>query len=462
MGAPYERWIMAEGFLGEVFVTLTGGVFLTGLALQLGAGPVQLALLAALPFLAQAGQLWAPRLERRLASRRAFVVPAVAFARALWLVPGLLAALGARDGAALAAAMAAMFAMGFLVMVGANGWTAWMADLVPPSERARIFGRRAWAVACGTLVTAPAGALLLDHLPKRVAFGTLGLVAATAGIAASRALRRVPDAVPHPYDGETLPATACRLWKQPRFRAVLGLFTLWNVAIGVPSPFWTLYMLEELHMSFFQVTVYTCWVLVVRLLCNGHWSRVIDHIGSRRVLIGCGFAIAIVPLIWILPAPGRLWPFFCEATLSGIAWTGFNQAAFIQPMSALDPPDRSRGLALLNVATGAALFGAALFGGGLLGHLGARDHGSFMVLFLISSALRAGTALLALRLTEPGMTLRGFFVGFVGHGVLRRPSAGRMWIPVEVHDEHPQMSIESNAGVAFGGSPEQNPRARKS
>ena len=77
MRAPYERWLLTEGFLGEVFVTLTGGVFLTGLALLLGAGPVALALLSALPFLGQVGQLAAPPLERRLGSRRRFVVPAM-------------------------------------------------------------------------------------------------------------------------------------------------------------------------------------------------------------------------------------------------------------------------------------------------------------------------------------------------------------------------------------------------
>ncbi len=442
MAAPYERWLMAEGFLGEVFVTLTGGAFLTGLALALGAGPMSLALLAALPFLAQIGQLGAPILEQRLRSRRAFVVPAMAGARALWLVPAGLAATGFRDGPALGASMAAMFTIGLLGMVATNGFTSWMADLSPPADRARLFGRRAWAVAFAMLLTAPAGALLLDHFKRqgdtRLALGVLGLVAVAAGIGAARALARVPDVAPPPPTGESLLGTTRRLLDQKRFRNVFGFFLAWNVAIGLPSPFWTLYMLEQLHMSFFLVTVHTMLVLTVRLTCNAAWSRIIERVGSRRVLIFCGLAIAGIPLIWALPRPDRLWPIFVEATWSGIVWTGFNQAAFIQPMATLDPADRSRGLALLNVGTGAVLFAAALVGGAVLRALGPEARSSFFVLFIASAALRAGTALMALRLTEPGMSLRGFFVAFMGHGVLRRASGGRVWIPVEVSTEKRQ------------------------
>lgn len=439
MKAPYERWMMAEGFLGEVFVTLTGGAFLTGLALVLGAGPISLALLSSLPFLAQVGQLAAPWLEHRLGSRRRFVVPATALARALWLVPAGLAAAGAAGALPVTLAVLAVLGLGLLGMVAANGWTAWVADLVPPAERARVFGRRAWAVAFATLLTAPAGALLLDHLRRQgeegTAFGLLGTLAALCGVLAARMLQRVPDVAPPPRAPETLLATARRLGGERDFRRVVGLFSLWHVAIGLPAPFWTLYMLDRLEMSFFLITLHTVIVLAVRLMVNGAWSRVIERVGSRRVLIANGFAIAVIPLIWSVPEPGQLWPIYVEAVLSGVVWTGFNQAAFIQPMAALAPADRSRGLAVFNVCTGAALFGASLAGGAVLRALGTDLQSSFMVLFVASSLLRAATALWALRLTEPGLSLRGFFVAFVGTGILRRPSAGRIWMPVDASED---------------------------
>ncbi|MCB9535445.1 MAG: MFS transporter [Myxococcales bacterium] len=441
MRAPYERWLLTEGFLGEVFVTLTGGVFLTGLALLLGAGPVALALLSALPFLGQVGQLAAPPLERRLGSRRRFVVPAMIGARALWLVPTALAVVGLSGGATVTTATLVMLGIGLLGMVAINGWTAWVADLVPVAERARVFGRRAWAVALGTLITAPAGALLLDFLRKRgqepLAFGVLGAVAVLAGVGGALTLRRVPDQPPHAPPRETPLAAARRLGAQPDFRRVLGLFTAWNIAIGLPAPFWALYMLDRLEMSFFLVTLHTVVVLLVRLPVNAAWSRVIERVGSRRVLIACGSSVALIPLIWLVPTPDLVWPLYLEAVFSGVIWTGFNQAAFIQPMAALDPPDRSFGLALFGVCTGAALFAAALAGGALLETMGAAEPSSFYVLFVTSSILRATTAVFALRLTEPGITMRAFFVSFVGNGVLRRP-AGRVFVPVEVPpDENP-------------------------
>ncbi|MCA9557215.1 MAG: hypothetical protein KC583_01515, partial [Myxococcales bacterium] len=224
---------------------------------------------------------------------------------------------------------------------------------------------------------------------------------------------------------------------------VLGLFTAWNIAIGLPAPFWALYMLDRLEMSFFLVTLHTVVVLLVRLPVNAAWSRVIERVGSRRVLIACGSSVALIPLIWLVPTPDLVWPLYLEAVFSGVIWTGFNQAAFIQPMAALDPPDRSFGLALFGVCTGAALFAAALAGGALLETMGAAEPSSFYVLFVASSILRATTAVFALRLTEPGITMRAFFVSFVGNGVLRRP-AGRVFVPVEV----PPDEVPSSGGAA--------------
>jgi predicted MFS family arabinose efflux permease len=445
--------LMAEGFLGEVFVSLTGGIFLTGAALELGAGPVGLSALATLPLMTQVFQLASPSVQRWVGSRRRAVVGAFVVARLLWLVPVVLLLLRLSGPGAVGLAAVAIMAMGAISMVGANAWMTWVADLVPSEARARVFGRRAWAVALATLLAAPAGAVLVDQMRERgqanLALAALGIVAVVAGVLAPVAMARLPSEPLPPLT--PMRATVRRLAKRKSFRRLIGLFALWSAAVGLPSPFWTLYMLEHLDMSFFLIITHTVVVLSVRLLTNRLWIPVIERQGSVRVLIGCGAAIAFIPLLWLIPRAGMIWPLYVEAVVSGLVWTGFNQAALIQPLAVLAVEDRSRGLALFNVATGSAHFVAALLGGLILELVGVSGEAGFYALFVTSALLRAGTAALSLRITEPGMSFSGFAFQFVGNGILRRSSITRPWLPGDTQTTEP--ATEPAAGEPSEDAP---------
>lgn len=422
----HRRLIALEGFLNEIFVVFTAGPFQTKVARLLGAGPFALSLLVALPFLAQAGQLFGPLAEKSFLGRRAFVAPAYVVGRLFWLVPVAFVALGLSGGVPLTASLIAVTAMGFVSMVGINGWTAWMADFVPERVRADVFGARAWAVALGTLICAPAAALLIDSLKasphEHWGHAAVGVIAALCGAGAGLVLARLPDVPPRQIIDGPLTGEIRALFAEPEFRRVLALFCFWNFAIGLPAPFWTLYMMEQLEMSFMLVIAHTILVLSVRLAVNKVWSRLIARYGSRAVLIACSFAISIIPLLWLLPRPDALWPVWIEGVVSGLFWTGFHQAAFIQPMVAIPARAKAFGLAVFNVVTGLVLFGSMTLGGAILEALGTEDGQGFYVLFIASSALRLLTGVWGQRLPDVRGRVWGVFHVFVGYGILRRPA----------------------------------------
>jgi MFS family permease len=420
--------IRTEAFAGELFVSLSGSTFLTGLALFLGAGPLFLGLLIALPFIAQVAQLIAPLLERHLHSRRRFVVPAFAIGRLLWLIPGALALFAVRGTAGIALAMIATFLVAWSCMVGVNGWTAWMADLVPAEQRARVFASRSAAVALATMIALPAGTAWLDycrHLHREgLGHAVLAAIAATSGVIAATTLSRLPDAAPMPHPDHEAISLTRRLFQRRRFRQVVALFSAWNLSIGLPAAFFTLYMLRNLGMSYFLVGLHASIILAMRMLTHRTWARAIERTGSLRVLIASAFGVALVPLLWMLPTRDALWPIWAEAVYAGIFWTGFNQAAFLQPIAVLAPPERSHGLALYNVCTGTAMFVASMLGGVFLHALGTADATGFFFLFGTATAIRVFVAMLALRLTEPSMSVHGFLSHFVGFG-MREVQVGR-------------------------------------
>src|SRR5687767_9085888 len=85
-----KRAMVQDAAWASLVGALYGGVILVGFALELGATPIVIGLLAAIPFLAQLAQLPAVLLIERVRQRRKIAVLVVGAARALILSLALL------------------------------------------------------------------------------------------------------------------------------------------------------------------------------------------------------------------------------------------------------------------------------------------------------------------------------------------------------------------------------------
>ena len=122
--AQGRRALVYDAAWASLVGALYGGVILVGFALELGASPAVIGLLAAIPFLAQLAQLPAVLAIERLRERRRLAVAAVGAARlvivSLALLPWLL---DARWGlAALVAAQLAITLLGAVAGCAINSW----------------------------------------------------------------------------------------------------------------------------------------------------------------------------------------------------------------------------------------------------------------------------------------------------------------------------------------------------
>jgi hypothetical protein len=398
-----------EGFFSESFTTLTTGAVQTGVALALGAGPIALALLAGLPYLAQFGQLAGPAVEGRFQTRRRYVVPALVFGRTLWLVPILCVAMGWTGSLPLFASMVAITAMAFIHMLGQNGWTAWMAEIVPDAQRARVFARRHWGGTVATGVCATGAGLALDHggppEVRHLVFAVLGLSAVGAGAFGGWLMRQFPDAPVPDAPTEPYLQRVRRLVDAPGFRRLMGFSATWHLAIGLPLPFWQLYMLQQCKMSYLLISCHVLLSLSFRLLTNRLWAYVLHRLGSTRVLCLCAVGICVMPINWMFVSPDNYTMVFVDAVLSGTLWAGFIQAWFIQPLEAFDEQDRTLGLGLFHFTNGAILFVSTLLGGVILRFFGTEDPFGFYVLFAASSMLRLYSGLRGFRVLDRRSTL---------------------------------------------------------
>ncbi len=398
---------MAEGLVAEVASACSGGAVLTGWAIHLQAGPLLTGLVMALPQMAQLLQLPAAWTTSHFGSRRVAIVLVAAQRQVglpLMALPFLPISVDTQRSVLVTVALLAAV----LGVLGNNAWVSWMGDLIPSRLRGRYFGRRtALCTMGGALASAGAG-VLLDRAHGH-GWGGQGLALLQVLTCASGVLSTVLMARQHAgrsgcSTGESVWRRALQPVRDPSVRGFLTYLVAWNVAVGVASSYFSLFMLHDLGMGFTWVALQGAGVAVVRMVAAPAWGGVIDRVGPRPVLVACSFGIGVIPFIWLLPTPDCLWPLAIDCVLTGILWSGHSLAAFNLPLAVTPIDGRPFYLAIFATAAGAALT-LATTAGGLLARalpaevsLGGHEMGNLQVLFALSGVLRLGASLVALRI----------------------------------------------------------------
>ncbi|MDB5890869.1 MAG: hypothetical protein JWP47_1700 [Polaromonas sp.] len=347
----------------------SGGVVLVAFALSLGAGPMTIGLLAAIPFLAQAAQLPTIYLVERIRKRKMIGVTALNVARATIV---LLALLPFVVPAAWRIPLLILFQVAISLMgsVAACSINSWFHQMLPASGLGAFFGRRlliASALACGGTLAA---GLLVDHPPAGVAnyaFAIVFIAAGMAGFASSACLARAPEPV-MPFTGPAMPLRD--MLREPlrdaNFRHLVLMLGGWNLASNLAAPFFTVYLIQQLGFSLSTVT--TLWV--TSQLSNAAalylWGRLSDRLSNKAIL-----AVAL--------------PVYFLATI-GLVFADVGRSADVQLLL----------LYLLHVFMGMASGGINLATGNLGLKLAPQGKGtSYLALIGLVSAVAGGVAPIA-------------------------------------------------------------------
>lgn len=266
--------------------SLYGGVILVGFALALGAGPMHIGLLAAIPLIAQAVQLPAIALVERVQQRRKITVIAVTLARTLILSLAVLPFIGDAP-VQLTWLLLAQFTISALGSVSACSLNSWLHQLLPREGLGAFFARRLfWATTIACVGTLCAG-LLVDHAPFEqqlhayaVSFAGAGL----AGYVSSWYLSRVPEPRMASVSHGTVWSRLRLPFTDRNFRNFLVYMASWNVASSFAAPFLTVYLMRQLGYPLSTVT--TLWVAsqVANALTLYAWGRISDRLSNKGIL----------------------------------------------------------------------------------------------------------------------------------------------------------------------------------
>jgi MFS family permease len=427
VGASWERvgWLVdAHNITQTVMVQLTGGVFLTGFALSLGAGPLTIGIIAALPLAMKVAQLALSWWIERAGHWRVSAVAGAALGRGILIVVPVLALTRDHDDVRLVLLVVILTISALGNAVFELSFLTWLAELIPEPLRGVFWGKRgrnAGTVGIGASILA---SLLLDKGPTSPGaansrFALIFAAGALAGCAGIYVLwllpqpRRQSSRAPRVNIAATLTAPT----RDANFRTFLLFSALWSFAAGFMAPFYMVHMLRNLGLSFLAVTMLVALTNVLMAATQTYWGWLGDRFGTKPVMRIGAYLIALTPLIWLLAGPGRIWPVVIAQVLSGIGWSAFHVSQSNLLLKLAPEAARPSYLGAFGAASGIAEGVAPLLCGAVLALAQVDNTPSvtaFRVMMIVQFALFALTTIIPQWIAEPRGTAVGHLIRVMG------------------------------------------------
>jgi MFS family permease len=408
-----------DGAFAQIMSVLTSGIFLTGFALLLGANDLHIGILAAIPFIAQLTQLGSSFVIEQKGNRKKTCLAFANVNRYSWIfVFAILLFRNPEQNPTTIWILVGASIISYLFgSAGGVAWLSWMADLVPEEIRGRFFAKRNMILGIvGVVVMLLAGKYLdlWKNLGSRVevyGFLSVFLIAVICGVISLQFLKRIPD-----LEKEKPKKADFSFWKMIKipfsdsnFLSFTLFCALWSFSVNLASPFFAVYMLKDLKMSYSLLALVTILNEISSILSLPLWGRLSDRFGSKPVLFLTTLSAALLPMLWVLTVSRHFVLIIIVLQLyGGLFWSGLNLNNNNLLLKLAPKENNSIYLATFAALTGLATAVAPILGGFLANELRgtalnlgfARIHDLHFV-FLISGMLRLVSRAFLQKVNEP-------------------------------------------------------------
>lgn len=384
---------------GVAFAATTGlgDNYINPFAVALGATNLQIGLLSSFAHLAPSlVQLKAADLTERLGSRKKIIVLSVFF-QSFMLFP--IAMIPYLPQFFQVNSLICFYTLYVLFVSFAHpAWGSLMANLVPERKRGAFFSKRGRLVGMVTVISAFLAGYILQLFQKQhfIGFTIIFLLAMVSRYISCYFLSRMHE--------PTLKIKQEHYFSFGEFigRLNIGNFgkyvifnSLFNFAVFIASPFFSVFMLRDLGFSYITFTIVTTVVPLASILAVSYWGRRADSIGNRKIISICSLVVSILPAFWLLSR--NVYFLIGIQILAGIFWAGFNLCSSNFIYDSVIPEKRTRCISYFNTFSGIAICAGNLLGGFLATHIPPLFGYQLLTLFAISSCLRIIFSLVLLR-----------------------------------------------------------------
>ncbi|MEH2213192.1 MFS transporter [Nostoc sp.] len=313
------RALTYESVFAAVLYSIIGGALLSNFLLELGAGPVEIGLLAAIPQMVNLLQPLGAYLVNRSTSFRWYFMCIFIPSRLLWLI--LLPAIWLVTSSRITGYQVVQLTLAILLVAniieafGRAPWLGWSAVLVPQRLRGRYFGFRNSILGLTNLVGVPLLGLAVSAWPGGTlqGYGTVLVVGIILGLISVGCQFWMTDINPQLLKVGDLDTSHPQpqgidlsLFKDANFLKFVLYLSIWCFAVNISNPFFNLYMLDNLDIDISVVTIYHGLGTGANMLMLLLWGKLADRIGNRPLLLLVGVLVAVTPLLWLLVGSDRI------------------------------------------------------------------------------------------------------------------------------------------------------------
>ena len=313
------RALTYESVFAAVLYSIIGGALLSNFLLELGAGPVEIGLLAAIPQMVNLLQPLGAYLVNRSTSFRWYFMCIFVPSRLLWLI--LLPAIWLVTSSRITGYQVVQLTLAILLVAniieafGRAPWLGWSAVLVPQRLRGRYFGFRNSILGLTNLVGVPLLGLAVSAWPGGTlqGYGTvlvLGIILGLISVGCQFWMTDINPQLLKVGDSDTShPQTKgidFSFLKDASFLKFVLYLSIWCFAVNISAPFFNLYMLDNLDIDISVVTIYHGLGTGANMLMLLLWGKLADRIGNRPLLLLVGVLVAVTPLLWLFVGSNQI------------------------------------------------------------------------------------------------------------------------------------------------------------
>ena len=367
--------------------------FTTPYALALGAGNEQIGIIMALPTLvATLSSPISGKLIETAGSKKLFATKSWLLSHLTWLPVALLPSIFL-DGTLVALVVLLCIAHVF-GSAGSTAWASWMAELVPEKIRGKFFGKRNTIAGISAFLATLIAGWLLTTYQGFQGFAVIFTLAAFFGIVSYTLLRGIPEPTAQERKGHHafslhLSEFLQNFKEHHNFANMTFLTAAVNFSVFIAAPFFTVYMLRDLGISYAWFAIIVAAEVLVAILANKYWGKLADKFGDKAIMGASGLLVSMVPIPYMFST--NQYHLILAGALSGFAWAGYDLTRFNYLLDAVPAEHRPTYIANHKLIAGLAIF-VALFSGGFLAAYLSNQTFFFLaglqILFLMSSVLR--------------------------------------------------------------------------
>jgi hypothetical protein len=285
---------------------------------------------------------------------------------------------------------------------------------VPSRLRGRYFSRRNIVMAAVGMSVPLVASLFIDtwtawFTPRAVGGFLIVFVAGiVCGLVALVIQGRMPDTPLRPSRGMTFFARLALPLRDLNFRRFILFHLCWQWSVNLAAPFFAVYMLKDLDLSYTFVTGLTSLTALANIVGMRFWGQMTDRFSAKPVSLLGGIVAALLPGLWLATLVASPWVVLpLVHILGGFGWTALNLNLNTLLLALAPPHERAIYLsvyaALIGLTTAMAPVAGGLLGKSLQhGPLALPERFSvYLLMFAVSCVLRLLSLLLFLRVREP-------------------------------------------------------------